>query len=672
VLIFWREKAVRRKGKFLASGSVCALLLAVIGVVLAVGGGSAKADTIVKLSGVTYLTQTVPDTTGGNGYLFVLADSEIIVTNLAGTQIAAIDAGDGINAIALSADGGSLYASVTAGANAGSVAAIAVSSIASGTPQQKFYALTPGDQPDSLAVQSGRVWVSYGTTVDAVTTTQIGAIDLADGTFEAAEAPGSWAHSVLLGADPDDTGVLVAADYQSSAEAETFNTTATPLAAQAELGSGGTPCNWLAQLAVMPGGQRFAVACTGAGAYAYNTSSFAADVAFYNANGAGAYLNTGVAVDADGSVAVANRTQIYIYKPNGTLLNTLPLGAGDELLEGKGLAWVDVPAGPGLAAGYGVGDAPPYAVHIYAQAEIQRPKLTLTATATTGFGHPITLHGTSVLPGGAGDTTKVTITRSGPGGAAALSVTPSSSGAFTLTDTPKAVGAFTYTAAVGSVTATATAKVSQDVPALSLAPGHSTVNYKTVLHLTATLGTTYVNRSLTIYAEVNGSGKAKVIAAGKVNAKGQLAVAYAALESTTFRVAYAGDADDVAVQASTVVAVRAQVLAALSGQYGTKKSGGRSYLLYHRAGKVTVTAAVTPDHGGNCVQAQTQEFANGAWHASAKTGCATLSPASKATVRLTVAKAALGLPYRVRVDYRGGSPENAAGASGWEYFMVEK
>ena len=277
-----------------------------------------------------------------------------------------------------------------------------------------------------------------------------------------------------------------------------------------------------------------------------------------------------------------------------------------------------------------------------------------------------------MLPGGAGDTIKVTVTRSGPGGRATLSVTPSGSGAFTLTDTPKAVGTFTYTAAVGPVTATATAKVSRNVPALSLAPGKSTVNYKSVLHLTATLGTTHVNRSLTISAEVNGSGKAKVIAAGKVNARGQLAVAYTAMQSTTFRVAYAGDADDVAVQASTVVAVRAQVQEALSGQYGTKKSGGRAYLLYHRTGTVTVAAAVTPDHRGNCVKVETQEFANGAWHASAKTGCAMLSSASKATVHLTVAKAALGFPYRVRVDYLGGSPQNASSASGWEYFMVEK
>ncbi len=668
---------MRRKGKFLASGSACALLLAVAGVVLGVGVGGAKADTIIQLPGVKYLTQAVPDTAGGHSDLFVLADGEIIVTDLAGAQIATLDAGDGIGALALSADGGTLYASVTSGANAGSVAAVTVSSIAGGTPKQTFYPLAAGDSPGSLAVQSGKVWVGYGSTAADVTSYQIGAIDLTDGTFDAAAAGGSWPDNLQLAADPSDSGVLVALDYQSQSEAETFNTAAVPataLAGPAELGSAGTPCSWLAQVAVMPGGQRFAVACTGAGTYAYATGDVATGVAYYNANGTGTSLNTGVAVSPDGTVAVANRTEIYVYKADETLLNTLKLGVGDELLEGKGLAWADAPTGPGLAAAFGVGDAAPYAVHLFIQAELQRPAtLTLTASAPKTFGRPVTLSGSSVLASKAGDTSQVTITRTGPGGSKTLTATPSSKGVFTVTDTPKTAGTYTYTASVGPVSSSkATVKVPRNVPALVLTPGNSTVGYKTVLHLTATLGTTYVNRSLTIYAEVNGSGKAKVIAAGKVNAKGQLAVAYAALESTTFRVAYAGDADDVAVQASTVVAVRAQVREALSGQYGTKKSGGRAYLLYHRAGKVTVAAAVTPDHGGNCVQAETQEFANGAWHASAKTGCATLSPASKATVRLTVAKAALGLPYRVRVDYRGGSPENAAGASGWEYFMVEK
>lgn len=576
---------MRRKGKFLAAGSVCALLLAVGGEVLSVGGGSAKADTIIPLpSSLTYLTQTVPDTQGGNSYLFISANSEIIVTDLAGKQIATIDSGDGIGGLALSANGGTLYASVTSGVDADSIAAITVSSIASATLEQVFYPLAAGDQPGYLAVQSDKVWVGYTPTADAVTKWQIGAIDLADdGTFEAAATPGSWTSEPLLAADPDDTGVLVAVDHESPAEGATYKTTTDPatlLAAQGELGGGATACGYLAQVAVMPGGKRFAAACMGAGVYAYNTADLS-EAASYNANGAGASLTVGVAVDPDGTVAVSNRTHIYVYKPAGALLNTLEIGTGDEITEGEGLAWVDTPDGSGLAAAYGVGDKPPYAVEIFDKAEAQRPKL-------------------------------------------------------------------------------------------SLAPGNSTVSYKTVVHVTATLGTTYVNRYLTIYAEVNGSGKDQVIARGKVNAKGQLAVAYTALKSTTFLVAYTGDAEDAAAQASTVLSVRAQVREALSGQYGTKRSGGTTYLLYHRTGKITVATAVTPGHPGSCVEVETREFRKGAWHASTKTGCATLNPGSEATVYLTVGKAELGYPYRVRADYLSDSQENASSASTWQYVMVEK
>ena len=668
---------MRSRAKLLASGSACALLLAVAGVLLGAGGGGARADTIISLPGVTYLTQAVPDTAGGNSELFAAANGEIMVSTLAGASIATLDAGDGINGLALSADGGTLYASVTSGAHAGSVAAITVSTVAGATPAQTFYPLTAGDSPGSLAVQSGRVWVGYSSTVGDVTSYQIGAVDLTDGTFEAAAAGGSWPDNLQLAADPSDSGVLVALDYQSQSEAETFNTgtdPATALAGPAELGSAGTPCNWLAQVAVMPGGQRFAVACTGAGSYAYATGDVATSVAYYNANGAGTSLNTGLAVDPDGTVAVANRTTIYVYKPDETLLNTLTLGAGDELLEGKGLAWADAPGGPGLAAGFGVGDAAPYAVHIFTQAELQRPStLTLTATAPKAFGRPVTLSGSSVLAAAVGDTSPVTITRTGPGGTETRTVTPAGSGAFTLTDTPKTAGTYRYTASVGPVSsATVTARVPLNGPTLTLAPGSSTVGYKAALRLTATLGATYVSRALTIEAEVNGSKTEKVIASAKVNAKGQLTVAVTPLQSTTYRAVYAGDTDDAPVSASTVISVRALVRQALAGRYGTRKAGRTTYQLYHRTGAITVAAMVTPAHPGGCVEVQTQEFAKGAWHASATTGCAKLSAASKATVRLALGKWQLGDPYRVRVDYLAGSPRNASGASGWEYVMVER
>jgi hypothetical protein len=669
---------VRRNWKFRSAGIAGALLLATGGVLLAGSGTSARADAVISLpASVTYLNQTLPDTLGGNGYVFIAAEGGIIVCNVAGQQLTTVDAGDGIGALALSPDGATLYASVNSGANAGSVTAITVSSIASGPVKQTFYPLAAGDQPGSLAAQSGKVWVAYSSTVAAVTTVAIGAINLADnGTFEPAAAPGTWDKSVDLAADPRDTGVLVAVSYDSPAEAATYNTgtdPATPIAAQAALGSGGNACSYLGEVAVVPNGTGFAAGCDGpASVQMYSRADITTGVTSYFANGGGTSQAIAVAVDADGSVAVANRTSIYVYKANGTLLNTFAVTAGNKTDEAYGLEWVDTAGGPSLAAVSQSVTAKTYTVQIFSKAELLRPTVKFSATAKTAFGKPVKLTGTSLLPGGAADTAPVTIKRTGPGGTVTLkTVTPSSAGAFTATDTPTAVGSYTYTATSGATSVTAKATVVKDTPALTLTPASSTVGYDSVVHLTATLGATHGNRAVTIYAQVNG-GKSKVIASGKVNGKGQLSVAWTALRSSTFHANFAGDADDVAVTAAAAASVRAQVTETLSGQYGTKKSGGTTYRLYHHTAKVTVAATVTPGHPGECVKAELQVFANGAWHASTTTACTKLSATSKATVRLALGKARLGVPYRVRADYVSGSKTNASGDSGWLYLMVEK
>jgi hypothetical protein len=673
---------VRRNWKFRATGIAGALLAAIGGVVLAGSGTGAKADTVISLpASVTYLNQTLPDTLGGNGYVFIAANGEIIVCNLAGQQVTTVDAGDGIGALALSANGATLYASVTSGTHKGSVAAITVSTITTATPQQVFYPLAAGDEPGSIAVQSGKVWVGYKITTDAVPTAAIGAINLADsGTFEPAAAPGTWTTPVQLAADPDNTGVLIAVDDPagSSAVAATYNTTtdpATPRAAQGILGGTTSTCTYLGELAVVPGGQGFAAGCDGPpSVYEYAPGNIADGVTSYFANGGGTSQAIAVAVDTDGTFAVANRTSVYVYQPDGTLLNTFAIAAGNKTDEAYGLEWVDTAGGSGLAAVSQSVATKAYTVQIFSKAKLLRPTVTFSATAKASFGKPVKLTGTSLLPGGAADTAKITITRTGPGGTVSLpTVTPASSGAFTATDTPTAVGSYTYTATSGATSVTAKATVVKDTPALSLTPASGTVGYKAVVHLTATLGATHGNRALTIYAHVNGGArKNKVIATGKVNSKGQLSVAWTALQSSTFSVTFAGDADDAAVHASAAASVRAQVTATLSGQYGTKKSGGTTYRLYHRTGKVTVAATVTPSHPGECVKAELQVFANGAWHASTTTACTKLSAASKATVSLALGKAQLGVPYRVRADYVSSSKQNASADSPWQYLMVEK
>src|SRR6201996_9274825 len=131
----WREMTVGGKGKFLTAGA----LLALSGGLLAAGAGVARADTVISLPGsVTYLTQTLPDTLGGNSYLFIAANGAIMVDTVAGQPVTTLDAGAGVSGLALSADGATLYASVDSGPHAGSVAAITVPSI-KGTLKQTFY-----------------------------------------------------------------------------------------------------------------------------------------------------------------------------------------------------------------------------------------------------------------------------------------------------------------------------------------------------------------------------------------------------------------------------------------------------------------------------------------------------------------------------------------------------
>ena len=85
------------------------------------------------------------------------ASSGIVVTSLAGDYVTTLDGGDGVEGIAISPDGATLYAALGA---KGKVAAITVSGISGGSPAQSLYALPSGDAPYGVAVQSGKLWVS--------------------------------------------------------------------------------------------------------------------------------------------------------------------------------------------------------------------------------------------------------------------------------------------------------------------------------------------------------------------------------------------------------------------------------------------------------------------------------------------------------------------------------
>ena len=193
-------------------------------------------------SGYVFLSEGTTSLSLNNG-----ADSAsaIVVTDLAGNYVTTLDAGDGVEGLALSSDGNTLYAALAAtdqvaaiGAASGSITSTTT------TPTQTLYNLGTGNVPYGVALQSGEIWVSYiaNPPTPAAGFGAIGDIDPTSATFTPGTASGmtGWISPPDLGADPSDSNVLVAVQPGTQpAEAATFSTTggtATVLAAQGDLG----------------------------------------------------------------------------------------------------------------------------------------------------------------------------------------------------------------------------------------------------------------------------------------------------------------------------------------------------------------------------------------------------------------------------------------------------
>ena len=749
---------------------------------------SVRADT-VPISGLIQYHQMVVDTAVSPGYIFFSGGGSVVVTDLSGNPVTTLDSGDGVEGIALSADGSTLYAALTAGSNANSVGAITVSTITAPTPTEVTYPLATGDVPWSLAVQSGKLWVSYNNTSAAVSPGTIGDFTLTPTvTFEAATAPSTWSSPPDLAADPSNTGVLVAVQGATEpAMGATFNTTtdpATALAAQVNLGGATTPkCSYEHQIAVVPGGLEFIAACgSPQNENAYSTK----DLSIAATYGTGASFPGGVAIDADGTIAVGtygSPSAVYVYKSDGTLVNVFTLVDPNSLVDTNGLAWEDTSSGPQLAAVEQPLGSLSYSLQVFNQPLVTQSALTLTTPSTAVIGSTIRLTGSLTLSNGATlpSGTSVTITRNGPGGSVPLPpVTPLADGSFTASDTPATTGTYTYTASYAgdtgittSATATATVTVSLNAARLTLGgpasiwvtrsatlsgalafgtgtvpagtkvtitrtvagskaskqftvstaaggsfkltdtppatgaytylasyAGNSTtaaatashkvsvvripasltmttsgavLTYEPTVRVTAHLGATYQNRTVSIYAQWFGSKARTLLKTGRVNSRGDLTITYRAPHSTTFTVVFSGDAHYAAKTVARSVTVRAKVSESISGYYASTYIGGTLYRLFHSNDQMNAAAAVAPDKHGECVQFEVWEYYQGAWNFNVSTPCVALSKSSQALAIFGLSQADLGVPYRIRADYirSGSDTSNASADSSWLYLEIE-
>lgn len=656
-------------------GLATVLVLAASGLAVGLGSGMAGAQTGATLP-ITSFHQIVADTAGGYLFLSDPAQNEILVTNLAGQEVKAIGGQDGVLGIALSSDGSTLYAALPAG---DAVTAISTSTL----KQTASYPLPSGDIPFEVAVQGGDVWVSY----TAGTLGAIGDIDVSAATpaFQAQANMGDWASVPEIAADPQDTGVLVAAIPGSSPTMTASYDVAVDPATQTDEAT--ISCFTEEDLAVVPGGTDFILACGGetTAEDVYSTASLSQ---------VGSYASTSfpdaVAIDANGDVAAGTANgqtavpDIYVYQQDAsTPANTYNLNSSGDNLAAAGLAWA--PDGSQLFAVMSyyddIGGTTTYSLQVLPYPALTQPALGLSGPSTAQIGKPVTLTGSLSIAGSAAPAgTTITISRSKAGSTTVkdFTVTTAADGSFGLTDTPPGTGTYTYSADYGGSATVAPATASQTVTvtgkptSLSLTASPATATYEPAVKVTAHLGATSTNRTVSIYAETSGSTAKKLLTTGKVNSSGDLTVSYRAAHSTTFTADFAGDAEYAPATATSAVSVRASVSETLSGNSGSKRIGGKTYLVFHQNKTLDVHATVAPDKAGECVKFALAFYYRGAWHAQLSS-CGTLSKSSKLTIRVSLKDVPLGYRYRIRADYLPGSDtSNLGNDSAWAYFVVEK
>jgi hypothetical protein len=170
---------------------------------------SSVVESTTTLSLTSYADMAVNDV---RGHVFISGGSSsgfIEVTDLGGNLVTTITAAAGATGLALSSDGGTLYAALT---TQGEIAAINTTSL----QVTATYPTGSGSQPAWLALSGGELWFTSG----AAST--IGELNLGTGTVSSTTASGFTPESRLF-ASPAAPNVLVSASATESSTVNVYN-----------------------------------------------------------------------------------------------------------------------------------------------------------------------------------------------------------------------------------------------------------------------------------------------------------------------------------------------------------------------------------------------------------------------------------------------------------------
>jgi hypothetical protein len=210
-------------------------------------------------------------------------------------------------------------------------------------------------------------------------------------------------------------------------------------------------------------------------------------------------------------------------------------------------------------------------------------------------------------------------------------------------------------------------------PQISISAPVTDNRYGARVRFTVTLGPTFADRKVTLYASPYGERR-RLVATGKVNAGGKWYPTYSITRKTTFTIVFAGDAHNGPNSAHTTLNAYARVANRITGYFKKTRISGRTYDVFHGGGMLTLYSTVTPNKHGQCLEPETEQYDSGTgWNADTKYGCDTLDRASHDTAPFSL-NMAVGDRYRIRGDYFRSSRDlaNLNEQGPWLYFVVTK
>jgi YVTN family beta-propeller protein len=637
-----------------------------------------------------------------HGHMFVSpgndfgrGSNEIVVTSLAGREVSAITGLSGAQGLALSPDGATLYAALSGSDEVAGIDTTTLKTTAT-------YSLPAGDSPAELAIESGELWLSYYDNNLDGGQAAIGEIDLtaASPAFTPNALPGTYYYAPKLAADPLGSSGTLVAEYTGISPDDAvgvYDVATTPPTAYLTAQSLAS-CPENTDVAVLPGGSQFVVAGCGQdisgqppvppGLQVFSTTTVAQAATWYAKTG----TPDAVAVGSNGLVAVGSETasgpDLYVYKQGAstpqnayTLELQTPAGSGQYFtLAPRGLGFAADGSALAAVAEDQFTTPDTFTVHELNDPAVTAASISLGGTASAVLGKPAALTGKlAYTVGSPAAGTKVKIVRSLAGSKATrvFTVSTGTGGAFKLTDTPGAVGTYTYTASYAgdsshqAATGARTVSILRYPVALTLKESPGTANYHQRVTLTAHLGRTSTNRTVSFYAQPYGSTTSKLIKSGRVNSAGNISVTYVPAYDTLFSAKFSGDARYAAETAQARLGVRVSVTQADSGWYTSASYGGVLYRVFHQAGALKLTATVAPNKHGECVALEISVYAQGRWQPSETGSCGKLNSASRIPGEVSLSGAA-GFQFRIRVDFIHNDKTNLASDGSWFYFAVTK